>query len=169
MMSRLFAFLFFFTLVPGARADAPLGGAANGMIQFVPFVAIFVLMYFLILRPNQKREKERRAMVSALKRGDRIVTGAGIVGVVHKVVNDEEILFEIAENVRVRLLRTAVVQVLAKGTSSLAQASSSEQDDAAETLDASEDAPATPKKSNNSGKKSTPQVVSARRAKKTSE
>lgn len=163
MMSRLFAFLFFFTLVPGARADAPLGGAANGMIQFVPFVAIFVLMYFLILRPNQKREKERRAMVSALKRGDRIVTGAGIVGVVHKVVNDEEILFEIAENVRVRLLRTAVVQVLAKGTSSLAQASSSEQDDA------SEDAPATPKKSNNSGKKSTPQVVSARRAKKTSE
>lgn len=169
MLSRLFAFLFFFALVPGVRADAPFGGAANGMIQFVPFIAIFVLMYFLILRPNQKREKERRAMVSALKRGDRVVTGSGIVGVVHKVVNDEEILFEIAENVRVRLLRTAVVQVLAKGTSALGEASPSTQNEAAEDLDDTQEAPVVTKKTNASGKKNTPKVVSARRTKKTSE
>lgn len=169
MMSRLFAFLFFVTLVPGAHAEAPLGGAANGMIQFVPFIAIFVLMYFLILRPNQKREKERRAMVDALKRGDRVVTGAGIMGVVHKIVNDEEILLEIAENVRVRLLRTAVVQVLAKGTASLAQANTAAQEESAEDEEISEKAPATPKKATASSKKSTSSVVSARRTKKTSE
>lgn len=167
-MSRFFAFLFFVTLVPSAHAEAPLGGAANGMIQFVPFIAIFVLMYFLILRPNQKREKERRAMVDALKRGDRVVTGAGIVGVVHKIVNDEEILLEIAENVRVRLLRTAVVQVLAKGATSLAQTDSTAQENSPEHEESAEKTPTEPKKTTVSSKKSS-SVVSTRRTKKTSE
>lgn len=102
-------------LAASASADTGAGaGMGAGLVQFAPFIAIFVLMYFLILRPSQKREKERQAMVSAIKRGDRVLTNGGIVGVVYKVVNDDELMLEIADEVRVRFARSAVTQVLAK-------------------------------------------------------
>ncbi|MBA4749407.1 MAG: preprotein translocase subunit YajC [Alphaproteobacteria bacterium] len=99
--------------IPAAQADIG-AGAPSAIVQFVPFIAIFALMYFLILRPNQKREKERQAMIAALKRGDRVVTSGGILGTVHKIVSNEEVLLEIAEDVRVRVQRGAVAQVLSK-------------------------------------------------------
>lgn len=102
-------------LAASASADTGAGaGMGAGLVQFAPFIAIFVLMYFLILRPSQKREKERQAMVSAIKRGDRVLTNGGIVGVVYKVVNDDELMLEIADDVRVRFARSAVAQVLSK-------------------------------------------------------
>ncbi|MCA0370434.1 MAG: preprotein translocase subunit YajC [Proteobacteria bacterium] len=115
MLKRTFAMtLPFATAVCADTGAAPAGGMAAGVMQFAPFIAIFVLMYFLILRPSQKREKERQAMVSALKRGDRVLTNGGILGVVHKIVNDDEIVLEIADDVRVRFARSAVSQVLSK-------------------------------------------------------
>lgn len=93
------------------------GGAAGGaemLMQFLPLVLIFVVFYFLLIRPQQKKAKEHRAMLEAVRRGDRVVTGGGIVGTVTKSA-DDELIVEIAENVRVRVLRGSITAVLAKG------------------------------------------------------
>lgn len=91
-----------------------LGDSANGIIQMAPFVLIFIVMYFLLIRPQQRKAKELKSMLDALRRGDRVVTGGGIIGTVAKVVNDEEMQVDIAEGVRVRVLRSSVTAVLAK-------------------------------------------------------
>ena len=97
-----------------ATGASPLG-SLDTLIQFAPFVVIFVIMYFLILRPQQQRAKEQRAMVSAAKRGDTIVTSGGLVGKITKATDDAEVEVEIAPNVRVRLVRSGIADVRAKG------------------------------------------------------
>ena len=82
--------------------------------QFIPLILIFVIMYFLLIRPQQKKVKEHQAMVAALRRGDQVVTQGGIIGKVSKVKEDQEIELEIAENVKVRVVRNTVAQVLNK-------------------------------------------------------
>src|SRR5204863_6486079 len=86
----------------------------SALIQFLPLILIFVVFYFLLIRPQQKKQKEHRAMIEALRRGDRIVTGGGILGTVNRVVSPEEIEVDIASNVRVRVLRSTITSVLAK-------------------------------------------------------
>ena len=86
----------------------------NAMIQFLPLVLIFVVFYFLLIRPQQKKQKDHRTMLDALRRGDRVVTGGGIVGTVNRVVNDAEIDVDIAQGVRVRVLRSTISSILAK-------------------------------------------------------
>ena len=94
-------------------------GAPGGLdtyLQFVPFVLIFVIMYFLILRPQQKRARAHQDMIKNVRRGDTVVTSGGILGRVAKVTDDaSEIEVEIAENVRVKVLRTMISEVRAKG------------------------------------------------------
>ena len=97
-----------------AQASSPLGGD-NLMMTLLPFVLIFVIMYFLILRPQQKRVKMHQEMVKNLRRGDTVVTSGGLVGKVTKVVDDDQIEVEIADDVRVRQLRTMVAEVRTKG------------------------------------------------------
>jgi preprotein translocase subunit YajC len=80
----------------------------------VPMVLVLVVFYFLMIRPQQQKAKEHRTMLSALRRGDRVVTGGGIVGAVAKVVSDDEVLVDIADNVRVRVLRSTITSVLAR-------------------------------------------------------
>ena len=91
-----------------------LGGAAAGFGSFIPLILIFAIMYFLLIRPQQKKVKEHKAMVEALRRGDQVVTQGGIVGKVSKVRDDGEIEVEIAEGVRVRVIRGTIAQVLSK-------------------------------------------------------
>jgi preprotein translocase subunit YajC len=91
------------------------GGANNMLVQFTPFILIIVIMYFLILRPQQKKVKQHQEMVQALRRGDTVVTNGGLVGKVTKVVDDQHIEIEIADGVRVRHLRASVSDVRAKG------------------------------------------------------
>jgi preprotein translocase subunit YajC len=103
-------------LVTPAFAQAgPFGLGDNTMISLLPFVLIFVIMYFLILRPQQKRVKEHQELVKNLRRGDTVVTSGGLVGKVTKVVDDEQIEVEIADGVRVRQVRSMVTGVRAKG------------------------------------------------------
>jgi preprotein translocase subunit YajC len=90
------------------------GGGSDFLIQLLPLVLIFVVFYFLIIRPQQKKAKEHKAMIDALKRGDRIVTGGGLIGTVQRVVDDREAVIEIADGVRVRILRAMVVEITAK-------------------------------------------------------
>jgi preprotein translocase subunit YajC len=89
-------------------------GDSQALMQFLPLVLIFVVFYFLLIRPQQKRAKEHKTILEALRRGDRVVTGGGIIGTVAKVVNDEEVAVDIAENVRVRVLRSTITTVLAR-------------------------------------------------------
>src|SRR5688572_9816375 len=93
-----------------AQASSPLGGD-NLMMTLLPFVLIFVIMYFLILRPQQRRVKLHQEMVKNLRRGDTVVTSGGLVGKVTKVVDDDQIEVEIADDVRVRQLRNMVAEV----------------------------------------------------------
>lgn len=90
------------------------GGAAGAFTSFVPLILIFAIMYFLLIRPQQKKLKEHKAMVEALRRGDQIITQGGIIGKVSKVKEDGELEVEIAEGVRVRVVRSTVATVLVK-------------------------------------------------------
>ena len=86
----------------------------NAMIQFLPLVLIFVVFYFLLIRPQQKKQKDHRTMLDALRRGDRVVTGGGIIGTVNRVTSPEEVEVDIAQGVRVRVLRSTITTILAK-------------------------------------------------------
>jgi preprotein translocase subunit YajC len=91
------------------------GGSDNMLVSLLPFVLIFVIMYFLILRPQQKRQKQHTDMVKNVRRGDTVVTSGGLIGKVTKVVDDDQIEVELAEDVRVRQMRSMVAEVRAKG------------------------------------------------------
>ncbi|MBY5988355.1 preprotein translocase subunit YajC [Roseovarius sp. THAF27] len=82
--------------------------------QFIPLILIFAIMWFLLIRPQQKKLKEHQAMVAALRKGDQIVTQGGMIGKVTRVKEGEEIEVEIAEGVKVRVVRNTVAQVLSK-------------------------------------------------------
>ena len=97
-----------------AQAASPFGGD-NMLVSLLPFILIFVIMYFLILRPQQKRAKQHAEMVKNVRRGDTVVTSGGLVGKVTKVVDDDQIEVEIADDVRVRQMRSMVADVRAKG------------------------------------------------------
>jgi preprotein translocase subunit YajC len=86
----------------------------NTLVQFLPLVLIFVVFYFLLIRPQQRKAKDHKAMLDALRRGDRVVTGGGIIGTVARVDSPEEVTVDIADGVRVRVLRSTITSVLAK-------------------------------------------------------
>ena len=86
----------------------------NALVQFLPLILIFVVFYFLLIRPQQRKAKDQKTMLDALRRGDRVVTGGGIIGTVARVDNPEEVVVDIAENVRVRVVRSTITTVLAK-------------------------------------------------------
>lgn len=96
-----------------AQAAAP--GGSDFLISLLPFVLIFVVLYFLILRPQQKRLKQHQEMISSLRRGDTVVTSGGLIGKISKVIDEREVQVEIAENVRVRVSRPMISEVRAKG------------------------------------------------------
>ena len=100
---------------PAFAQGSPLGGGGDLMTQLLPFVLIFVIMYFLILRPQQKRVKAHQEMVKNVRRGDSVITSGGLVGKVTKVIDDEQIEVEVADGVRVRQVRSMVTSVQAKG------------------------------------------------------
>ena len=103
-------------ITPAFAQGSPFGGDAGSlMTQLLPFVMIFVIMYFLILRPQQKRVKAHAEMIKNVRRGDTVVTSGGLVGTVTKVIDDEQIEVEIAEGIRVRQVRAMVSDVRAKG------------------------------------------------------
>jgi preprotein translocase subunit YajC len=91
------------------------GGGNDMIMSLLPFVLIFVIMYFLILRPQQRRVKQHQEMVKNLRRGDTVITSGGIVGKVTKVVDNDQVEIEISDGVRVRQMRGMVSEVRAKG------------------------------------------------------
>lgn len=104
----------FVTPAMAQTADAAAPGGAAAFAQFLPFVLIFVIMYFLMIRPQQKKMRELKAMVDALRRGDQVVTQGGVIGKVHKVGEDNTLELEVSEGVRLKVLKSAVTQVLSR-------------------------------------------------------
>ncbi|HEY8565377.1 MAG TPA: preprotein translocase subunit YajC [Beijerinckiaceae bacterium] len=94
-----------------AQAAAPGGGGTDIFLQLVPFLLIFVIMWFLIIRPQQRRVREHQEMIKNVRRGDTVVTTGGIVAKVTKVTDDPEIEVEIADGVRVKLVRGMISEV----------------------------------------------------------
>ena len=91
------------------------GGDGGMLMSLLPFALIFVIMYFLILRPQQKRVKQHQEMVKNVRRGDTVITNGGLIGKVTKVIDDDQIEIEIADDVRIRQMRQMVSDVRAKG------------------------------------------------------
>jgi preprotein translocase subunit YajC len=91
------------------------GGGVDLLMQFAPFAIILVIMYFLILRPQQKRQQSHAEMVKNVRRGDTVTTSGGLVGKISRTLDDNEVELEIAPNVKVRLLRGGISDVRVKG------------------------------------------------------
>lgn len=102
-------------VITPAFAQGATAGGGDMFLQLVPFVLIFIIMWFLIIRPQQRRVKLHQEMVKNVRRGDTVVTSGGIVGKISKVVDDGEIEVEIAEGVRVRIVRSMITDVRTKG------------------------------------------------------
>ena len=107
------------TLVPGLFVDnawaQAAGGSTSGLLSFLPLVVIFVLFYFLLIRPQQKKQKEHRQMVDALSTADEIVTGGGVLGKVTEV-GEQFVTVEIADGVLIKIQKHTIAAVLPKGT-----------------------------------------------------
>ena len=102
-------------LISPAYAQAAGISPGGGIEMFLPFILIIVIFYFLLWRPQQKKLKQHREMLGALKRGDRIVTGGGIIGRIARVEGDDELIVEIAPEVRVRVSRGTVSDIVVRG------------------------------------------------------
>ena len=110
--------------VPAASPAAPSGmqalmGQPNGIMNFLPFIAIFGVFYFMLIRPQQKKMKEQQNMISALKHGDEILTASGILGKITGIT-DKVLTVEIADNVKVKMLKSQVSQVISGSIKDLA-------------------------------------------------
>ena len=92
-------------------AYAQAGDAGGGFATILPLVLIFAVFYFLLIRPQQKKAKVHREMLGSISRGDKVITGGGIMGKVTKVVNDQELAVEIAEGIKVRVQRLSLIHI----------------------------------------------------------
>ncbi len=86
----------------------------QGLAQFIPLILIFVIFYFFLIRPQQKRVKDHKAMVESLKRGDEIITSGGIIGTIDRVMEDDRIEVIIGDNVKVQIIRSTITSLLKK-------------------------------------------------------
>ena len=86
----------------------------QGITQFIPLILIFVIFYFFLIRPQQKRVKDHRSMVEGLKRGDEIITSGGIIGIIDRVLEDDRIEVTISNDVKVQIIRSTITSILKK-------------------------------------------------------
>jgi preprotein translocase subunit YajC len=112
-----------FVITP-AFAQAPGAGGSDIIVSLIPFILIFIIMWFLIIRPQQKRMKEHREMITNVRRGDQIVMSGGLIGKVTKVIDDGEVEVEISDGVKVRAVRSMIQDVRTKGEPAKADAKS---------------------------------------------
>lgn len=93
------------------------GGSGDFLVQLFPLVLIFIVFYFLLIRPQQAKMRQQREMLAGVKRGDRVVTGGGIIGLVTKVIGENELQVELAEGVRVRIIKQTITDIVTRGES----------------------------------------------------
>lgn len=98
-----------------AQAATGTGGTTDVMLQLMPFILIFIIMWFLIIRPQQKRVRDHQELIKNVRRGDTVILTGGLIGKVSKVVDDAEVEVEIADGVKVRAVRQMISDVRSKG------------------------------------------------------
>ena len=103
-----------FLFLAQAQPAAPAPGPAGGIGFFIPFIFIFVIMYFVLFRPQKKRQQEQQRLISGLKTGDRVVTNAGIHGLIANV-KETTVMLKVADNVKLELEKSAITNVLKEG------------------------------------------------------
>ena len=86
--------------------------SGSGFAQFIPLILIFVIFYFFLIRPQQKKVKEHKSMVESLKRGDKVITSGGITGTIERIIDNDKVEVNIAENVRVEIVKATGIQGL---------------------------------------------------------
>lgn len=101
-------------LISPAYAQAAGGAGGGGIEAFLPLILIFVIFYFLLIRPQQKKMKEHKGMLESVRRGDKVVTGGGIIGTVTKVNEGDEVVVEIAEGIKVKVRKSTLASVESK-------------------------------------------------------
>ncbi|UYN96877.1 MAG: preprotein translocase subunit YajC [Enhydrobacter sp.] len=104
-------------IISQAWAQSGGGGSGDFLVQLFPLILIFIVFYFLLIRPQQQKMRAQREMLSGVKRGDRVVTGGGIIGLVTKVISDNEVQVELADGVRVRIVKQTITDIVARGES----------------------------------------------------
>ena len=90
--------------------------SGQGIAQFIPLILIFVIFYFFLIRPQQKKVKEHKLMVENLKRGDKVITSGGIVGTIERVVDNDKVEVVISDNVKVEIIKSTGIQALVSNT-----------------------------------------------------
>ena len=88
--------------------------SGSGLAQFIPLILIFVIFYFFLIRPQQKKVKEHKLMVGALKRGDQVVTSGGVIGKVERILGDDKVDLSISENVTIQVVQSTIQSLLKK-------------------------------------------------------
>ena len=88
--------------------------SGQGIAQFIPLILIFIIFYFFLIRPQQKRVKDHKAMVASLKRGDEIITSGGIIGTIDRIMEDDRIEVIISDNVKVQVIKSTITSLLIK-------------------------------------------------------
>ena len=104
-------FIMLFILLAQAQSAAPAGAGPNPLASFLPIILIFIIMYFVLFRPQMRRQKEQRRLISSLKTGDRVVTSAGIHGMITNV-KETTVTVKVADNVKIEMEKSAVTNVL---------------------------------------------------------
>ncbi len=103
------------TTTPATSGVCPPSAGPSGLLgSLAPMLLILLAFYFLLMRPQQKKDAKRREMINAVKRDDKVLTTSGIVCKVHKILNEKEIILEVAEGIRMRFLKTAISEILEK-------------------------------------------------------
>ena len=102
-------------LISQALADGKATQQSSSLISFLPMLAFIALMYFLLIRPQQKKQKQHQALISSIKKGDRVMTNSGLIAIVSKVLNDQEVVLEIAEGVKCKFVKSTIMNVLNSG------------------------------------------------------
>jgi preprotein translocase subunit YajC len=128
--------------VSPAWAQGAGGGALDGLGGLLPLVLIFVVFYFLLIRPQQKKAKNHREVLATLRRGDRVVTNGGLIGTITRVPNDNELIIEVAEGVKVRVMRGMIAESMSKSDPAPAKSKSKKDDADDAEYDDAEDADA---------------------------
>jgi preprotein translocase subunit YajC len=126
--------------VSPAWAQGAGGGALDGLGGLLPLVLIFVVFYFLLIRPQQKKAKNHREVLATLRRGDRVVTNGGLIGTITRVPNDNELIIEVAEGVKVRVMRGMIAESMSKSDPAPAKSKSKKNDADDAGYDDAEDA-----------------------------
>ena len=104
-----------FAITTASAEAAPLAGGFD-IMSLMPFALIFVVFYFLLLRPQQKKMKSHKDLLANLKRGDRVITSGGLIGQVDRIINDQEVSLEIADGVKARFAKQMITDIMVKGS-----------------------------------------------------